>query len=133
MVNHELSRVPQGSVLIPQIFLLFIKDMPVIATNTTTLFANGSKFQGTQRNHSIIVTLLIPMQGAGPGQGRSVLQANTHARAYLRNWQDFFGRFSVISKTKSHSLCRDLTLYSADLFLSFSLLYRINSLSSGTR
>lgn len=44
MVSHELSRVPQGSVLIPQIFLLFIKDMPVIARNTTTLFANGSKF-----------------------------------------------------------------------------------------
>ena len=39
MVNHELSRVPQGSVLIPQIFLLFIKDMPVI---TTTLFADSS-------------------------------------------------------------------------------------------
>ena len=79
MVNHELSRVPQGSVLIPQIFLLFIKDMPVITTNTTTLFADGSKFQGTHETIQL-VALLIPMQGAGPGQGRSVLQANTHAR-----------------------------------------------------
>ena len=55
-------------------------------------------------------------------------------RTRARTWEIgriFFGRFSLISKTKSHSLCRDLTLYSADLFLSFSLLYRINSLSSG--
>ena len=64
MVNHELSRVPQGSVLIPQIFLLFIKDMPVITTNTTTLFADGSKFQGTHETIRL-VTLLMPMQGAG--------------------------------------------------------------------
>ena len=47
MVNQEptwVNRVPQGSVLIPQIFHLFIKDMPVITTNTTTLFADSSKF-----------------------------------------------------------------------------------------
>ena len=41
-----LSGVPQGSVLRPLLFFLFIFDMPAITANTTTLFADDSKLIG---------------------------------------------------------------------------------------
>ena len=61
-VGDELSawepvspRVPQGSVLGPPLFLIFLNDMPAITTNTTMLFADDSKLKESTitRNHSI--------------------------------------------------------------------------------
>ena len=61
-----LSGVPQGSVLGPLLFFLFINDMPAITTNTTTSFADDSKLIGNAR---------IPV----------IIQSGVHC---LSNWAD---------------------------------------------
>ena len=51
-----LSGVPQGSVLEPLLFRLFMNDMPAITctTNTTMLFADDSKLKGNARSPETI-------------------------------------------------------------------------------
>ena len=49
-----LSGVPQGSVLAPLLFLLFIKNMPAITMYITTLFADISKLIGNAQSTATI-------------------------------------------------------------------------------
>ena len=49
-----LTSEPQGSVLGPLLFLLFINDIAAITTNTTTLFADDSKLIGNTRSPATI-------------------------------------------------------------------------------
>ena len=57
--------LPQGSILGPQWFLLFINNMLAITTNITTLFADDSKLIGNARSTATFQsdwnTLLIPV------------------------------------------------------------------------
>ena len=64
-VGDELSawepvspRVPQGSVLGPPLFLIFLNDMPAITTNTTMLFADDSKLIRKVRSPETIQSVL---------------------------------------------------------------------------
>lgn len=48
------SGVPQGSVLVALLCLIFLNDMPAITTNTTMLFADDPKLIGNVRSSETI-------------------------------------------------------------------------------
>ena len=50
---HVKSGVPQGSVLGPILFVLFINDMPNVITNTCRIFADDTKIFSNALNPSL--------------------------------------------------------------------------------
>ena len=50
---HVKSGVPQGSVLGPILFVLYINDMPKVVENTCKLFADDAKLSGKATNSVI--------------------------------------------------------------------------------
>ena len=62
------SGVPQGSVLVALLCLIFLNDMPAITTNTTMLFAKINRERTIIRNHSI--SLLKIAYPTGPTRGK---------------------------------------------------------------
>ena len=56
------SGIPQGSVLGPLLFVMFINDMPSVVTNTCKLFADDAKLYGSVKSKENIQSLQSDLQ-----------------------------------------------------------------------
>ena len=54
---NVISGIPQGSVLGPTLFVIFINDMPDVAQNCLKLFADDAKLYGTIRSEDDVISL----------------------------------------------------------------------------
>ena len=54
---YVISGIPQGSVLGPTLFVIFINDMPAVARNCIKLFADDAKFYSTIRSEDEVISL----------------------------------------------------------------------------
>ncbi len=61
--NEVLSGVPQGSVLGPVLFIIFINDMPEIVKNICKLFADDSKIMAQIKNTNDLLSVQDDLDG----------------------------------------------------------------------
>ena len=54
---NVLSGIPQGSVLVPIVFIIFINDLPDVNHNLCVLFADDTKVYGPVENEEYRVSL----------------------------------------------------------------------------
>ena len=54
---YLISGIPQGSVLGPTLFVIFINDMPAVAGNCIKLFADDAKLYSTARSEDDVISL----------------------------------------------------------------------------
>jgi hypothetical protein len=56
-----ISGIPQGSILVPLLFIVFINDLPDNITNSCKIFADDTKVYGPTANHDSIQKDLLSM------------------------------------------------------------------------
>ena len=56
-----LSGIPQGSILGPVLFIIFINDLPDVVSSTCKIFADDTKIYGPSSNNSIIQSDLLKL------------------------------------------------------------------------